>query len=86
MALSACLRIDSIWLSAKRDFFMQNLPALSLRKILLLITVVFRGDYLPTIATGLSESQNHHQQPGRLRVSEVWKMASIKEEFERKVP
>src|SRR5690606_10406332 len=29
----------------KRDFFMQNLPACSLRKILLLITAVFRGDY-----------------------------------------
>jgi hypothetical protein len=39
------LRIDRIWLSEKRDFFMQNLPACSLRKILLLITAVFRGDY-----------------------------------------
>lgn len=44
---SACLRIDSIWLSEKRDYFMQNLPAFSLRKILLLSTLVFRGDYLP---------------------------------------
>jgi len=39
------LRIDSIWLSEKRDFFMQNLPAFSLRKILLLSTLVFWGDY-----------------------------------------
>lgn len=34
-----------ISLSEKRDFFMQNLPALSLRKILLLSTCDFRGDY-----------------------------------------
>gem|GEM_PF-5354397 len=32
-----------IWLSEKRDFFMQNLPAFSLRKILLLSTSVFGG-------------------------------------------
>lgn len=37
-----------IWLSEKRDFFMQNLPVFSLRKILLLNTPVFRGDYLST--------------------------------------
>src|SRR5690606_18597209 len=42
---SACFRIDRTWLSEKRDFFMQNLPAGSLRKILLLSTVNFRGDY-----------------------------------------
>ena len=34
-----------IWLSEKRDVFMQNLPAFRLRKILLLSTSVFRGDY-----------------------------------------
>ncbi|WP_207389345.1 hypothetical protein, partial [Marinobacter halodurans] len=45
---SACFRIDRIWLSEKRDFFMQNLPAGSLRKILLLSTAIFRGDYQRT--------------------------------------
>ena len=39
----------SFWLSVKRDFLMQNLPACSLRKILLMSTVVFRGDYLKTL-------------------------------------
>jgi len=42
---SACFRIDKIWLSEKRVFVMQNLPACNLRKILLLITALYRGDY-----------------------------------------
>jgi hypothetical protein len=45
---SACFKIAVIWLSEKRDFFMQNLPVLSLRKIQLLITALDRGDYQPT--------------------------------------
>jgi hypothetical protein len=54
-----------IWLSEKRDFFRQNLPAFSLRKILLLSTSVFRGDYqrreiLPEEVT-FSDSQRWHR-------------------------
>jgi len=43
MPLSPCFKIAMIWLSEKRDSFMQNLPAFSLRKILLLTNLVFRG-------------------------------------------
>ena len=42
------LRIESIWLSEKRDFFVQVIPAFSLRKILLLSSLVFRRG-LPNI-------------------------------------
>lgn len=37
------LRIEGIRLSEKRDFFVQVLPAFSLRKILLLSSLVFQG-------------------------------------------
>ncbi|MDD2223526.1 MAG: hypothetical protein PHF42_08830, partial [Pseudomonas sp.] len=43
---SACFKTERIWLSVNRDFFMQNLLAYSLWKILLMSTVIFRGDYL----------------------------------------
>lgn len=43
-----------LWLSEKRDFFMQNIPEFSLRKILLLSTLVFRGEYLGMSKEGLN--------------------------------
>ncbi|PPI78573.1 hypothetical protein, partial [Marinobacter flavimaris] len=59
-----CFRIDRIWLSENRDFFMQNLPACSLRKILLLITAVFRGDYQPTKKSVIFQSTSEDRSPG----------------------
>jgi hypothetical protein len=39
----------SRWFCRTVTFFMQNFPALSLRKILLPITALYRGDYRSTI-------------------------------------
>jgi hypothetical protein len=43
---SACFRIARIWLSLYRDFFMQNLLLLYYEKIILLMSAIYRGDYL----------------------------------------
>src|SRR5690606_39106809 len=42
---SACFRTARIWLSVKRDFFMQNLLRIAYEKILLLSNATSRGDY-----------------------------------------
>jgi hypothetical protein len=43
--------MERIWLSVKRDVFMQNLLRLDYEKILLLTSAIFRGDY-QSIAQG----------------------------------
>src|SRR5690554_4150513 len=42
---SACFNIASIWLSLYLDFFMQNLLHIVYEKILLMNSVIIRGDY-----------------------------------------
>jgi len=39
------LRMAMIWLSEYLDFFMQNLLRIDYEKILLLTSVIYRGDY-----------------------------------------
>src|SRR5690554_4541502 len=45
---SACFNIASIWLSLYLDFFMQNLLHIVYEKILLMNSVIIRGDYPPS--------------------------------------
>src|SRR5690554_595961 len=48
---SACFNIASIWLSLYLDFFMQNLLHIVYEKILLMNSVIIRGDYPAIVDT-----------------------------------
>ncbi|MFD1592778.1 transposase [Alteromonas oceani] len=56
---SDCFRIAMIWLSVNFDFFMQNLLRIGYEKILLLTSVIFRGDYRLT-HTLVTTAANEH--------------------------